>query len=172
MSFLKTYSARGVNINYAGVSLNEGRPEDAFITIAENAPRVAMRKGLSGDTSSALSPDHSVLVTLSFFPESLSASVLSVIYNGLKAAEMAGTPVLGAVPLYINDPSGSTLLVAAEAVLTNKEETSLGADSGSVSFEFYVETGYQFTGAQKVQSAATKALENLGIKPNLSNLLP
>lgn len=139
MAFLSTYSCRAVLVNYAGVALNDGRPEDTFITISENAPRTAQRKGLSGDTSVALSPDHSVMVTLSFFPESTAAKLLNAMYYSLKDLERAGKPVLGAAPLVITDPSGVIMLVCKEAALSNKTETAFGADTGSLSFEFYVE---------------------------------
>ena len=139
MAFLTPYSARNVTISYAGIPLNQGRPEDVFFTVAENAQRMTPRKGLSGDTSVSLSSDHSTLVTLSFFPESDAAKVLTAIYYSLKEAERAGTPALGAAPLMVSDPSGITLLASPQAALQNKTETSFGADTGTISFEFYVE---------------------------------
>ena len=163
MSLLATYSPRNVLVNYAGVLLNSGRPEDVFITITENAPRASFRKGLSGDTSSALSPDHSATITLSFYPESNTAKVLSLIYFGLKNAEAAGTPVLGAVPLVITEPAGSTLMVCPQAVLMNKTETSLGADTGTVSFEFFVEHAVQAVATPELMAEMNKGLSELGV---------
>lgn len=164
MAFLQTYSARNVLINYAGVILNSGRPEDTFLTISENAPRASFRKGLSGDTSSALSPDHSVTITLTFFPESRSAQALSLIYNGLKDSERFGNPVLGAVPMVISDPSGSTFVAAGEVVMFNKTETGLGADTGSISFEFYAEEAFQVAVGAELNEEANKGLRELGVQ--------
>lgn len=146
MSLLRTYSARAVNIIYAGATLNSGRPDDVFITIAENADRVSFRKGMSGDTSVSLSPDHSGTITLSFFPESQSAKSLTNIYASLREMERRGDKqpanigVAGTgTPLVVVDPSGSIILVATEAVMQSVSERSLGDDTGTISFTFFVD---------------------------------
>lgn len=164
MAFLPTYSARNVLVNYAGAILDGGRPEDTFVTITENAPRASFRKGNSGDTSAALSADHSVTVVLTFFTESQAAKILSGIYSGLKSAEKAGSPVLGSYPMVISDPSGSTLLVAKDTVLMNKTEVGLGADSGTVSFEFFVDDATQLPLPDDLAASAKDALSKLGVE--------
>lgn len=142
MSFLTPYSARNVIINYGGVTLNDGRPEDVFFTVAWNAPRTAMRKGLSGDTSASISSDHSALVTLSFYPESRAAKILGNIFSSLRISEGKGKPILGKATLVIIDPSGSMFLGCREAVIQNQTDLSFGADTGNVSFEFFVEEAF------------------------------
>lgn len=164
MAFLPTYSARNVLVNYAGAILDGGRPEDTFMTITENAPRVAFSKGVSGDTSAYLSPDHSVTVVLTFKAESDAAKILSGIYSGLKAAEKSGNPVLGSYPMVISDPSGSTLLVAKDAVLFNKNEISLGGGAGDVSFDFYIEDATQLPLPEDLAGSAKDALSKLGVE--------
>lgn len=164
MAFLSTYSPRNVLVNYAAAILDSGRSDDVWITISQNAPRASFRKGNSGDTSAALSADHSVTVTLSFYPESQSAKALTGIYNGLKAAERSGNPVLGAYPLVISDPSGATLLLAKEAVLMNSGDISLGSDTGTVDFEFFVEDALQLPLEGDLAEEVNSSLDELGIQ--------
>ena len=168
MAFLQTYSRRGVSTVWAGKNLSEGRPDDVFITIEQNAERVGFRKGFSGDTASSLSSDHSLKVTLTFFPESQSAKFLTQFYNvasrsetflrdydlgsafdtiqsqlrGLGFTSFAASTILLPAPLLIEDLSGAVVLDAPQAVLYNRTETSLGEDTGTVSFEFFVEEGF------------------------------
>ena len=164
MSFHSTYSARNVTVVYAGANLSEGRPEDVYITISENSPRASFRKGLDGNTSAALSSDHSVTLTLSFYPESTTAKVLSGIYYGLKELERTGTALLGAYPLVINDPSGAaSLLVADEAVLMEKGDSSFGADSGTVDFTFYIEDARQAVLPAELEAIVNASLGNLAV---------
>lgn len=168
MAFLQTYSRRGVSTVYAGKDLSEGRPDDVFITIEQNAERVSFRKGFSGDTSSSLSSDHSLKVTLTYFPESRTAKFLTNFYNIISQSEVllrnndfkttfgqiegdlkklgfksfAASGILLPAPLILEDLSGAVVLDAPQAVLYNRTETSLGEDTGTVSFEFFVEEGF------------------------------
>lgn len=163
MAFHETYSAKSVVINYAGAVLTKGRPEDAFISIAQGAPRANFRKGLDGNTSAALSADNSVTVTLSFFPESNSAKILSGLYYGLKLSHDQGKPILGALPLGITDPSGTIFLIAEEAVLVNMSDLSLGEDTGTIDFEFYVENAIATPLSGELADKLSSALTELGI---------
>ena len=163
MSFLSPYSARNVIVNYAGQLLNDGRPEDVFINVSEGSPRLSTRKGNSGDTSVSLSPDHSAVVSLTFYPESKAGKVLTGIYYALKNYESVGEPVLGAVPLSIVDPSGGYYLACAEATMMNKTDTSLGSDTGTVTFEFYVEQAIQGSLPEDYAGDVAAALNDLGI---------
>ena len=174
MSFhsnLKTYSARDVTIAYAGQSLNNGIPEDAFLTITPNAPRASFRKGLDGNTSAAISSDTSHNVVLSLFPESKAATILQTYYGLLRAAELAGEPILGAGPLLIQDQSNLPFFGAAQTVLMNVGESSYGADTGTVDFEFYVEGGIALTtDGDDFESAALMLAVSLGVSGGVDAL--
>lgn len=173
MSLLRTYSARAVNIVYAGITLNDGRPDDVFITIAENADRVSFRKGMSGDTSVSLSPDHSGTITLSFFPESQAAKGLTNIYSALREMERRGDTqpanigVAGTgTPLAVIDPSGSIILAATEAVIQSTSERSLGEDTGTISFTFFVDDMYLWgdpTAKSNVLGEVSKAVKAISV---------
>lgn len=163
MSFHETFSAKNVVVNYSGVDLSQGRPEDAFLTISQGAPRANFRKGVDGNTSAALSADNSVTVTLSLFPESNAAKVLTGIYYGLKLSHDQGQPVLGALPLGIVDPSGTIFLVAQEAVLVNMGDLSLGEDTGTMDFEFYVEDAIAVPLTGEIAGKLSGALSTLGV---------
>ena len=163
MAFHETFSAKNVVINYSGVDLSQGRPEDAFVTIAQGAPRANFRKGLDGNTSAALSADNSVTVTLSLFPESNAAKVLTGIYYGLKLAHDQGEVILGALPLGIVDPSGTIFLVAKEAVIMNIGDLSLGEDTGTLDFEFYVEDAVAVPLTGELATKLSGALNELGV---------
>lgn len=163
MSFHPTYSAKAVVINYAGADLTEGRPEGAFITVAQGAPRAAFRKGVDGNTSNSLSADNSVTVTLSLFPESNAGKVLTGIYYGLKAAHSAGEVVLGALPLGVVDPSGTIFLAAKEAVLMNIGDLTLSEDTGTMDFEFYVEDAVATPLTGELADKLASALSELGV---------
>lgn len=163
MSFLSTYSPRNVIVNYAGTNFNSGRVDDVFVNIAEGSPRISTRKGNSGDTSVALSSDHSAIVTLSFYPESQSGKIMTGLYYGLKNAESVGKVILGSVPLSIIDPSGGVYLTCAEAVLMNKTDTTLGADTGTISFEFYVEQAVQGSLPDEYEADVQSALAYIGV---------
>lgn len=139
MSFHATFSAKQVLVNYAGVDMSEGRPDDVFITISETSPRASFRKGVDGNTSAALSSDHSAQVTLSFFPESTNAKLMTSTYYALREAQKGDSPVLGAFPLGVVDPSGSIAVGALEAVLESMADRSIGNDTGTIDFVFYVE---------------------------------
>lgn len=171
MAFLTPYSARNVFVGYAGVLLNSGRPEDVFFTVAWNAPRTAMRKGLSGDTSASISPDHSAIVTLSFYPESLTAKVLGGMYTTMKVAESKGLAILGAAPLVIKDPTGSMFLTCREAVIQNQTDMSFGADTGTISFEFFVEEALIAPLPGLVADQVIKGGEKLGLTGEYLNNL-
>lgn len=163
MAFHNTYSAKNFVVNYAGIDLSEGRPEDGFISISQNTPRAAMRKGLDGNTAASLSSDHSVNLTLSFFPESETAKKLAALYHSLRLAEMTGDVTLGAAPLVLSENSGATFLSAPETVLVNMGDQSFGADTGTVDFEFYVETAAQITLPANIAADVTKAFDGFGV---------
>lgn len=163
MSFHATYSARNVVTNYSGLDISEGRPEDVFITIAENSDRASFRKGIDGHTSSALSSDNSYIVTLSYFPESATAKILTGIYSALKLAQTTDAATLGAVPLGIADPSGGTIFAASEAVMQSRGDTSLGEDTGTIDFVFYVESGAITALPEDLAKAVAEGLDGLGL---------
>lgn len=163
MSFHKTYSMRNVDIDYALLDLNVGKADDAYLTISQGAPRASYRKGADGNTSASLSADHSVTVTLSLFPESEAAVKLQAIYDALKASERAGEPVLGAVPLVISDPSLAANILSLEAVLTNVGDLTLGQDTGTKDFEFYVEDALSNPLLGDLAADLQKAKDDLGI---------
>jgi len=163
MSFHETYSAKNVVSNFSGIDVSQGRPDDAFITISQGSPRVNMRKGLDGNTSSALTADNSVTVTLSYFPESNAAKVLTALYYGLKASNDAGKPILGALPLGLSDPSGTVFLIAQEAVMVNIGDLSLGEDTGTMDFEFYVEDALITPLTGELADKLTAGLKELGV---------
>lgn len=163
MAFHPTYSSRRVVINYAGVNLSDGKAEDAFLTIAHNTPRASYRKGADGNTSAALSSDMSLTVTISMFPESSAAKALGIAYYGLREAERQGAGVLGAVPLGIVDEAGTTILTTTEAVLTNVGDLSLGQDTGTIDFEFYVENAILSPAPAEVADLAASALDALSV---------
>lgn len=163
MSFLSTYSPRNVVVNYAGALFNSGRTDDVFVSITEGAERISTRKGLSGDTSVALSSDHSCTVSLTFYPESQSGKIMTGLYHGLKKAERDGNVVLGAAPLVIVDPSGSVFLTCNEAVIQSKSDTTLGADTATVTFDFYVESATQGALPDEYSNEVTAALNYLGV---------
>lgn len=163
MAFHATYSPKNFVVNYAGIDLSEGRPEDTFISISQSAPRAGMRKGLDGNTSTALSSDHSVTLTLSFYPESETAKKLAALYHSLRFAEMTGDVTLGAAPLVLSENSGATFLSAPETVLVNMGDQSFGADTGTIDFEFYVETAAQMTLPSNIAAEVTRAFDGFGI---------
>lgn len=164
MSFHETFSAKNVVVNYAATDVSQGRPEDAFISISQGAPRASFRKGLDGNTSAALSADNSVTVTLSLFPESNSAKILTGLYYGLKQSLRQGEAVLGALPLIIADPSGTIFLVANETVLMNIGDLSLGEDTGTIDFEFYVEDALAAPLTGELADLLSNATKDAGIK--------
>lgn len=163
MAFHETFSAKSVVVNYSGVDLSQGRPEDAFLTISQGAPRANFRKGVDGNTSASLAADNSVTVTLSLFPESNSAKVLTGLYYGLKLSHDAGKPILGALPLGIADPSGTIFLIAKEAVLVNMGDLSLGEDTGTLDFEFYVEDAIAVPLTGEIATKLAGALSAIGV---------
>lgn len=163
MSFHAPYSAKQVTVNYAAGDFSEGRPDDVFITISESAPRATFRKGVDGNTSAALSSDHSSQVTLSFFPESDSAKLLSNIYYALRSSQRGDSPTLGAYNLVVLDPSGSIIIEAEEAVLESMSDRSLGNDTGTIDFVFYVETLLGGSLPADLAQEANKVLGALGV---------
>jgi hypothetical protein len=158
MSFHSPYTARNVIISYAGQELSGGIPEDAFLTITPNAPRASFRKGLSGNTSASISSDTSYNIVLSLYPESQSATILQTFYGLLRAGELAGFPILGAGPLMIQDESNLPFFGAPQTVLMNVGESSYGADTGTIDFEFYVESGLVLTASTDDFEAAADML--------------
>jgi hypothetical protein len=164
MSFHETFSAKNVVINYAATDISTGRPEDAFITISQGAPRAAFRKGLDGNTSASLSADNSVTVTLSLFPESNSAKILTGLYYAFKQALRQGEAVLGALPLIVADPSGTIFLVAKETVLMNLGDLSLSEDTGTIDFEFYVEDALASPLTGELADILSNATKDAGVK--------
>ena len=197
MAFLQTYSRRAVQTVWAGQDLSNGRPDDVFITIEQNAERVGFRKGFSGDTASSLSSDHSLKVTLTFFPESEAAKRLTAFYNVTSQAERtlslqgvagaidaatAGLSALGftavvangilfPAPLLIKDLSGAVVLEAPQVVLYNRTETSLGEDTGTVSFEFFVEEGFLSSDDNRIGSILGVANGVFGAASAIKGLL-
>lgn len=169
MSFFNTYSMRAVLIEYATLDLTDGKPEDGFLTVTQNAPRATFRKGGNGNTSVSLSADHSVRVTLSLFPESPAAIKLRNFYSGLKLAERTENPILAALPLVISDPSGAYGMIALEAALESVGDVGLGADTGTLDFVFYVEDAYESKLAGELGEEVSKALSSIGI--DLDNLI-
>lgn len=160
--FHSNYNPRNVIINYATVTFNSGFSEDVYFSISENSPRLSVRTGNSGDSSPAISADRSAIVTLTFMPQSLSAKILTSIYYGLRESDSTDTNFLGAAPMVIQDPSGSVFIVCKEAVLQSMSEQSLGADTGTVSFEFFVQEVKQVTALpESYQAEVSKALADL-----------
>lgn len=163
MAFHGTYAARNVLTNYAGIDLSSGIPEDTFISMTENTGRASFRKGLDGNTSASISPDNSYTVTLSFFPESATAQALTNLYSTLRVADEAGEQTLAAFPLGIYDPSGSGILGSLEAVIQKAGDQSYGADTGTVDFEFYVESGFKFAAKGDTLDSIKETLKEIGI---------
>ena len=197
MAFLQTYSSRAVQTVWAGQDISNGRPDDVFITIEQNAERVGFRKGFSGDTASSLSSDHSLKVTLTFFPESEAAKRLTAFYNVTSQAErslgllgsagasanamvslislgftaVVANGVLFPAPLIIKDISGGVVLDAPQVVLYNRTETSLGEDTGTVSFEFYVEEGFLSSDDNRIGAILGAANNVFGAASAIKGLL-
>lgn len=152
-----------VNINYSGFDITDGRGADAYLSISNNTPRASFRKGADGNTSASLSSDHSVTLTLTYFPESETANGLQFLYYSLKKLERAGQPILGSFPLIMEDPSGSIAFAAKDAVLMNLGDISLGEDTGEVELEFYVEDAAQIAYADEYQQVLSGLLAPLNL---------
>ena len=138
MSYLNTYSCRNVLINYAGMTLDSGKGEDTFVTIEYNSDRFSKTTGCSGDTAVSLSPDHSATIVLTYQATSNSAKLLAFLHGAMRLAEMNGEPELGAGPLGIVDPSGSTYALAKEAALMSVGTNTLGLGENTRDFTFDV----------------------------------
>jgi len=141
MSFVtnKPYNPRNVVVSWFGVILSEGFADDAGISISENSPLMATRAGLSGNHAVNMSPDGSFTVGVTLFPESDAARVLKSAYTALK---LSGKFVAGALTIKDDeDGGGNILFVANQATLMSMSEQSYGADTGTVTFEFFVPNG-------------------------------
>ena len=168
--FLQPYSARNVSVIWGPINLAGGRADEAFATITRNAPRASTRAGFSGDISVSLSTDHSYNVTLSFFPESDSAKVLNGVFQALAAAERAGQPLTGAMPLVITDPTGLNTLVCREAMMLEHSDIEYAENTGVIIFTFMVAEAVQGPLPQDVAQIVSNAVKGLGLNP--SKLVP
>jgi hypothetical protein len=133
-----TYSSRGVLITYAGLDLKSGKGEDTFFTMEYTSDRFSATVGASGDVSPSISPDQSGKITLTYQAASQSCKLLVALHGALRASELAGKPILGAVPLGIVDPSGTTLVVAAQAAMMSVGTNTLGLGENTRDFVFHV----------------------------------
>lgn len=138
MSFHKTYSARNVNVVFAGLDLSSGKNDGEFITVSWNEDRVNVREGMDGNASLSVLPNHSATVTYTLFPESQSAKKLTAFDFTLREIERNGGNYAGVLPLTISDKSGTILLFAPSAILMKTGDVGLGEDSGTQEFTFYV----------------------------------
>jgi len=120
------------------MNLESGKGDDTFVTIEYNSDRFSSTTGCSGDTAVSLSPDHSAIITLTYQATSDSAKLLTFMNGGLRLSEMNGEPVLGAGPLGIVDPSGSTYALAKEAALQSVGTNTLGLGENTRDFVFHV----------------------------------
>lgn len=169
MSYLTTYSSRGVIINYASLVLAAGKGEDTFMTMEYSSDRFTTTTGASGDTAVSLSPDQSGTITLTYQATSESAKLLTGLHGALRVAERAGEPLLLAVPLVIVDPSGSTVLAVAEAALMSVGTNTLGLGENTRDFVFHCaevfETALSDELADKLAGVANGALGTYRTKP-------
>ena len=137
MTYLSTYSCRNVVISYAGLNLESGKGDDTFLTIEYEADRFSYTTGCSGDTAVSLSPNHGAKITLTYQATSDSARLLAFLHGGMRAAELKGVPTLGAVPILVADPSGSTFALAKEAALVSVGTNTLGLGENTRDFVFH-----------------------------------
>lgn len=158
MAFHATYSAREVLITYLGVDLSEGKADDTFMTVSDNSPRTTMTKGADGNTAVSLSPDRSGTVTLTLFTTSDTCKRLTATYEILRSSGL-----LGAAPLTVTDPSGATLVVAAQAVLTERGENSLGLGENTRDFTFYCETMFDIALDEDIAKEVNDTLKGASI---------
>lgn len=166
------YSPRNVAIVYGPFVLKSGRANETFVTISRNTQRASVRMGFGGDPSVALTSDHSYTITLSFFPEYDSAKLLNAYYQGLAAAERAGKPYTGALPLVITDPTGLNSLVCNEAMIMEHGDFEYGEDTGVITFTFLVPEAVQGPLPTELAGRVSNALKGVGVDLNLNKLIP
>lgn len=163
IGFHTPFCARNVTIEYALLDISSGLAEDAFFSISENAPRLATRAGVNGKHAASLSSDLSVTVEITLFPESDAAKVLTAAYMALKESSRTGVNVLGAVPLTVKDASGVVWLEALEATMMSYSGMTLGADTGTVTFTFFVPDAAVLTLPSDLATQLNNVKTNLGV---------
>lgn len=159
-SFHNTYSAKAVVINYCGVDLSEGKGEDVFLTIKHNNPRMVFTEGADGNVAPSINPIQSMRFTLTLFNTSKACQLLTNIYQALRVSDNSASPTNVALPLGITDPSGATTVLAAQCVLEEIGDNTLGMGANTRDFTFYTPHGVEIGLDSDGIKAAKDAISN------------
>lgn len=147
-SFHTVYSPKNVSMRYCGIDLNEGKGEDVFLTVKRNNPRMTFKEGVDGMVAPSVNPIQSARYVLTLFTTSEACQTLTNLYQALTTL-YAGTDSIPAIdymvalPFTVTDPSGSTLMVAPQAVLEEMGDNTLGMGAGTRDFTFYAPVGLE-----------------------------
>lgn len=130
MRDVTTYRAKDVLIIF-GASQLHGFSEEDMVAIKPHGEGTQIYVGADGEVGRSLDPDECLEVTIELAKTSESNDVLTNYYN------LDRKTGKGLVPLMIKDLSGTTLVAAKQAWVTNVPEVKLGKKINSNSWTIH-----------------------------------
>lgn len=137
---LRKYVPSAVHMIWGGIPIHLGAATGQFISISHTVPRYKLVKGTDGEGVRVRSNDFSARVSLTIRAGSGTNDVLSF---ASAADDLSG---LLAVPLWINDGTGSSLYTSPLAFLEAPADVSFGTEEGNVIWDFLCDVLIGHTG--------------------------
>lgn len=137
------YSGDQVTLNVSGIPIETGKADDGFIEIEQSEESFSLKSGLDGAVTLVENKNFSHVVTIKLMQTSPANDILSAIFT--LARKSAGGQ-LGVVPVGIKDQQGTSVLVAAEAIIAGFPNQAFNKDVGSVSWKLLVPNPERFVG--------------------------
>lgn len=125
---MKNYNANEVSCIFAAISLDSGRGEDEFISIAKQEDTYTVKEGVDGEATRNKKNKTYTVVTLTLMASSDGNAKLTAIHNGDIATEGGK----GVAPLLIRDRQGTTVFESAEAWIVKWPDRTFAGEVGEV----------------------------------------
>lgn len=129
---MKTYDPRRFDIVFAGIPLNKGVADGTFLSISSVGPGFSSKAGVDGEVTRTRSHDRRAVAKLTLMQTSEINDRLSAAY----AADRDATNGQGVGVFFVQDRSGTTILEAAKAYISDDPDVTLEAEASTREWTF------------------------------------